>query len=72
MTKDDYNLIKKDLHYLEKAVQTKSFIDEDGTLTMRIQKVCKNNALPFCRGCQKTFFTNLQNLLQLVKKFKKK
>lgn len=72
MTSEDYNLIKDELHTIERAIASRAFNDPDGCIMNKLQAFCKNNGIPFCRGCRATLFTTLMAVVRVVKEYEKK
>jgi hypothetical protein len=71
MTSEDYNLIKDELHTIERAIASRAFNDPDGCIMNKLQSFCKNNGIPFCRGCRTTLFTTLMAVVRVVKEYEK-
>ena len=71
MTNEDYNLIKEDLPTIERAISSRAFNDPDGCIMNKLQSFCKNNGIPFCRGCRSTLFTTLMAVVRVVKEYEK-
>ena len=71
MTNEDYNLIKDELLTIERAIASRAFNDPDGCIMNKLQLFCKNNGIPFCRGCRATFFTTLMAVVRVVKEYEK-